>query len=135
MNLPAPLGEQDALAEFKTMMGQNKVYRSHIGAGYYPNYTPNVILRNILENPGTFIVATFCVWTRWNGVGFARVRRHPNSRVWHVCRSTPFLNRLVHSLHSLSGRGCTGSFGDVIELSDDDLRFDWSASRQCIPSR
>jgi len=54
MNLPAPAGEQEALAEFKQVMSQNQVYRSHIGAGYYPNYTPNVILRNILENPGWY---------------------------------------------------------------------------------
>ena len=52
MNLPAAVGEQEALAEFKHMMLKNEVFRSHIGAGYYPNFTPTVILRNILENPG-----------------------------------------------------------------------------------
>lgn len=52
MNLPAAAGEQEALAEFRAMMSQNQLFRSHIGAGYYPNFTPNVILRNILENPG-----------------------------------------------------------------------------------
>ena len=52
MNLPAALSEQEALADFKSIMSQNQVFRSHIGAGYYPNHTPTVILRNILENPG-----------------------------------------------------------------------------------
>ena len=54
MNLPAALGEQEALADFKSMMSKNEIYRSHIGVGYYPNFTPNVILRNILENPGWY---------------------------------------------------------------------------------
>ena len=52
MALPAALSEQEALADFKALMSQNEVFRSHIGAGYYNNYTPTVILRNILENPG-----------------------------------------------------------------------------------
>lgn len=54
MNLPSGLTEQEALTEFKQLMSQNKVFRSHIGRGYYNNYTPTVILRNILENPGWY---------------------------------------------------------------------------------
>jgi glycine dehydrogenase len=54
MNLPPALGEQEALADLKSIMSQNQVFRSHIGAGYYPNFTPTVILRNILENPGWY---------------------------------------------------------------------------------
>ena len=54
LSLPPASGEQDALAEFKSIMGKNELYRSHIGFGYYPNFTPSVILRNILENPGWY---------------------------------------------------------------------------------
>lgn len=66
MNLPAALSEQEALADFKSIMSQNQVFRSHIGAGYYPNHTPTVILRNILENPGqrTHHTTTASLFTR-----------------------------------------------------------------------
>ena len=60
MNLPAALSESEALADFKQMMSANQLFRSHIGAGYYPNFTPAVILRNILENPGQSTLPT-CV--------------------------------------------------------------------------
>lgn len=66
MNLPAALSEQEALADFKAIMSQNQVFRSHIGAGYYPNHTPTVILRNILENPGqTHTAQARCLGHRW----------------------------------------------------------------------
>lgn len=53
-SLDGPRGEQETLAEFKEMMSQNKVFRSHIGLGYYDTVVPPVILRNILENPGWY---------------------------------------------------------------------------------
>ncbi|MFO0217663.1 MAG: glycine dehydrogenase (aminomethyl-transferring), partial [Burkholderiales bacterium] len=51
LELNGPRTEQDVLADLKRIAAKNKVYKSFIGQGYYGNYTPGVILRNILENP------------------------------------------------------------------------------------
>ena len=48
------ISEHDALTKLKSMANENKVYKSFIGMGYYGTYTPNVILRNLLENPGWY---------------------------------------------------------------------------------
>ena len=58
LNLPTPLTEHEALAELKSIMMRNKVYRSCIGMGYYDCVTPAVIRRNILENPGWYTAYT-----------------------------------------------------------------------------
>jgi glycine dehydrogenase len=52
--LPAPLSEEQALAELARKAGKNKVFRSFIGMGYSDCHTPAVILRNVLENPGWY---------------------------------------------------------------------------------
>jgi glycine dehydrogenase len=54
LNLPAARSEFDALAGLKKIAGENKVFRSFIGMGYYDTITPPVIQRNVLENPGWF---------------------------------------------------------------------------------
>ena len=54
LQLPAGRGEHEVLGELKTIAGQNQVFRSYIGMGYYDCITPAVILRNILENPGWY---------------------------------------------------------------------------------
>jgi glycine dehydrogenase len=54
LNLPAAKSEFEALAELKKIAGENKVYRSFIGTGYYDCITPPVIQRNVLENPGWY---------------------------------------------------------------------------------
>jgi glycine dehydrogenase len=54
LNLPAARSEFDALAELKRIAGENKVFRSFIGQGFYDTVTPPVIQRNVLENPGWY---------------------------------------------------------------------------------
>ena len=54
LNIEEPLSENDALKKLKTISKQNKIFRNFIGMGYYNTFTPNVILRNILENPGWY---------------------------------------------------------------------------------
>jgi glycine dehydrogenase len=54
LNLPAACSEFDALAELRRIAGENKVFRSFIGQGYYDCITPPVIQRNVLENPGWY---------------------------------------------------------------------------------
>ena len=54
LKINSPISEHDALQQIKQMANQNKVFKSYIGMGYYGTYTPNVILRNILENPGWY---------------------------------------------------------------------------------
>ncbi|MBN8769507.1 MAG: aminomethyl-transferring glycine dehydrogenase [Stenotrophomonas nitritireducens] len=56
--LPESLTEVQALAKIRAIAGKNKVLRSFIGQGYYGTHTPNVILRNILENPAWYTAYT-----------------------------------------------------------------------------
>ena len=48
------MSEIEALVRLKELGNMNKVYSSFIGQGYYNTYTPAVIKRNILENPGWY---------------------------------------------------------------------------------
>ncbi len=58
LNLPAPLSEEEALKQLKQTMGRNRVVRSFIGLGYHDTFTPPVIQRNLLENPGWYTAYT-----------------------------------------------------------------------------
>ena len=58
MDLPAPAGEAQALAELKAIAAKNRVLKSFIGQGYYAAHTPGVIQRNILENPAWYTAYT-----------------------------------------------------------------------------
>ena len=54
LKIDNPLSENDALKKLKSISKKNKIFRNFIGMGYYNSFTPNVILRNILENPGWY---------------------------------------------------------------------------------
>ncbi len=58
MSLDAPMSESAMLDKLKAIAGQNQIKRSFIGQGYYNTFTPNVILRNVLENPGWYTAYT-----------------------------------------------------------------------------
>ena len=54
LDIPAAISEFEYLNELKKVAAKNKVYKNYIGQGYYGTITPNVILRNIFENPGWY---------------------------------------------------------------------------------
>ncbi len=58
LRLPEPKSEFAFLRDFKQMMGQNQIFKSHIGLGYSDTIVPTVILRNILENPSWYTAYT-----------------------------------------------------------------------------
>ena len=58
LQLPEALSEADALAKLKGIAAKNRINKSYIGLGYYPTRLPNVILRNVLENPGWYTAYT-----------------------------------------------------------------------------
>ena len=57
-DLPPALSEDEYLKNIRDIASRNKVFRSFIGMGYYETITPNVILRNVLENPGWYTAYT-----------------------------------------------------------------------------
>ncbi len=56
--LPAALSESEALQALKEKLSSNQVLKSFIGQGYHGTFTPPVIQRNILENPGWYTAYT-----------------------------------------------------------------------------
>jgi glycine dehydrogenase len=58
MTLAAPQSEADMLTTLKKIANNNQIKRTFIGQGYYNTFTPNVILRNVLENPGWYTAYT-----------------------------------------------------------------------------
>jgi len=58
LDLPEAINEVEALARIRAIADRNQVFRSFIGQGYYGTHTPNVILRNILENPAWYTAYT-----------------------------------------------------------------------------
>ena len=58
LDIDEPVSEHEALNQLRQIASQNKIFKSFIGMGYYGTYTPNVILRNVLENPGWYTAYT-----------------------------------------------------------------------------
>ncbi|MEY3017086.1 MAG: hypothetical protein RL336_221 [Pseudomonadota bacterium] len=58
LDLPEAATEQNALQEIARYASRNQICKSYIGLGYHDTYTPNVILRNVLENPGWYTAYT-----------------------------------------------------------------------------
>ncbi len=58
LQLTAPKGEAELLAELKTIAAKNQIFKSYLGLGYSPTHTPGVILRNIFLNPGWYTAYT-----------------------------------------------------------------------------
>lgn len=58
LDLPAGMGEAEALASLKAIAARNRALRSFIGQGYYNCHTPAPILRNLLENPAWYTAYT-----------------------------------------------------------------------------
>ncbi|MBD1876275.1 aminomethyl-transferring glycine dehydrogenase [Nodosilinea sp. FACHB-131] len=54
LKLPQGADEATALAQLKTLANQNQVWRSYLGLGYANTFTPAVVQRNVLENPGWY---------------------------------------------------------------------------------
>ena len=54
LNLPAAKTEHELLEAAHEIGARNEVWRSFLGMGYSDCFTPPVILRNVLENPGWY---------------------------------------------------------------------------------
>jgi glycine dehydrogenase len=54
LSLPAAESEHQYLNRLGHLAHRNKVFRSYIGLGYYDTFTPSVILRMVMENPGWY---------------------------------------------------------------------------------
>ena len=56
--IPRAASETEALAELRAFAARNTVNRPMIGLGYYGTITPQVIQRNVLENPSWYTAYT-----------------------------------------------------------------------------
>ena len=54
LSIGDPNSEYEGLRKLRSISKKNQIYSNFIGMGYYGTYTPNVIVRNILENPGWY---------------------------------------------------------------------------------
>lgn len=54
LELGEALSEQELLMYLRHIAEKNKLFKSYIGCGYYGTFTPAIILRNIMENPGWY---------------------------------------------------------------------------------
>jgi glycine dehydrogenase len=58
LNIPEGISEMEFLKEIKKLSSLNQKFKTYIGLGYHDTFTPSVIQRNILENPGWYTAYT-----------------------------------------------------------------------------
>lgn len=58
LNVGPSNAEAEGLAYIRKLADKNQVFKSYIGMGYHGTEVPNVILRNVLENPGWYTAYT-----------------------------------------------------------------------------
>jgi glycine dehydrogenase len=58
LQLAPPMSEAEALAAIHALAQRNQVLRSFIGTGYFGTILPNVIARNVFENPAWYTAYT-----------------------------------------------------------------------------
>jgi glycine dehydrogenase len=58
LSLPPGHTEREVLASIAELANRNQVFRSYLGMGYSGTFTPPVIQRNVLENPGWYTAYT-----------------------------------------------------------------------------
>ena len=58
LKIPDAISEMEFLKEIKKFSSLNKNFKTYIGLGYHDTFTPSVIQRNILENPGWYTAYT-----------------------------------------------------------------------------
>ncbi|MBE1515543.1 aminomethyl-transferring glycine dehydrogenase [Nesterenkonia halotolerans] len=58
LNLPEALTEAETLAALRDFAGKNQPRAQMIGQGFYDTHTPQVILRNVLQNPAWYTAYT-----------------------------------------------------------------------------
>ena len=57
-DVPGPMSEREVTARLRMLANQNERYTSLIGMGYTDTIVPQVIQRNVLENPGWYTAYT-----------------------------------------------------------------------------
>ena len=58
LDIPEGISEMEFLKEIKKLSSLNQKFKTYIGLGYHDTFTPSVIQRNILENPGWYTAYT-----------------------------------------------------------------------------
>ena len=57
-DVPGPMSEREVVARLRSLADRNERYTSFIGMGYTDTIVPQVIQRNVLENPGWYTAYT-----------------------------------------------------------------------------
>jgi len=58
LNISSSLSEAEYLNHINEIAKKNQAFKTYIGLGYYNNFVPSVIQRNVFENPGWYTAYT-----------------------------------------------------------------------------